>query len=45
MAKKKFNFNPDTGDFFDEEFDDFSIMEGGDFDYDGDDDYDDDERR
>ena len=44
MAKKKFNFNPDTGDFFDEEFDDFSIMEG-DFDYDSDDDYDDDERR
>lgn len=27
MAKKKFNFDPESGKFFDEEFDDFSIME------------------
>lgn len=27
MAKKKYTFDPETGEFFDEEFDDFSIME------------------
>lgn len=26
--RKKFNFDPETGEYFDEEFDDFSIMEG-----------------
>lgn len=27
VKRRGYNFNPETGDFYDEEFDDFSIME------------------